>query len=133
MLSGMGKLRALQACHEARPAPSHVLLVGYAGSLSRSLKIGDLIEPDVFIEQDYDARPFERFPHHIRSSTRKLFARSKRAAMLTQDRFLTENPFRETPLARRYPNLACDMEAYAAALYCRSKSVPLSVWHSTAP
>ncbi len=127
VLSGMGKLRALHACHEACPAPSYILLVGYAGSLSRSLRIGDLIEPDVFIEQDYDARPFELFPHRVRSLYRKLFARSKRAVMLTQDRFLTENPFAGTPFARRYPNLACDMESYAVAFYCRLKRVPFSV------
>ncbi len=126
VLSGMGKVRSLHACHElARKHPSlkRILLVGYAGSLSPGLKMGDLIEPDVFIEQDYDARPFEQFPHRIRFVSKKLFRHSKRAALLTQDRFLKENPFKGTALGRRYPRLACDMESYAVAFFCRSKKI----------
>ena len=126
VLSGMGKVRALHACHElARKCPelSSVLLVGYAGSLSPTLEVGDLIEPDVFIEQDYDARPFEPFPNSIRLPSKKLFAQSKSAAMLTQDRFLKENPFKGTALAKRYPRLACDMEAYAVAYFCRQRKL----------
>ncbi len=126
-LSGMGKVRALHACHELlreHPKLERILLVGYAGSLSPSLRVGDLIEPDVFIEQDYDARPLERFPHTLRfPRAPKRFGHSKRAAMVTQDRFLKENPFSGTPLARRHPNLACDMESYAVAFFCRSKRV----------
>jgi nucleoside phosphorylase len=125
VLSGMGKVRALHACHElARRHPDleRILLVGYAGALA-GLRVGDLIEPDAFIEQDYDARPFERFPHRIRKTGKKLFRHSKRAVLLTQDRFLKENPFKGTALARRYPRLACDMESYAVAYFCRERKV----------
>lgn len=128
VLSGMGKVRALHACHELarrNPGLDRLLLVGYAGGLS-GLEVGDLVEPDVFIEQDYDARPFEPFPNRIRWGAKKLFARSKRAAMLTQDRFLKENPFRGTALARRYPRLACDMESYAVAYFCRARKIRFS-------
>ena len=74
VLSGMGKLRALHACHELLrnyPKLDRILLVGYAGSLSNALRVGDLIEPDTFIEQDYDARPFEPFPHTVQFSGTK--------------------------------------------------------------
>lgn len=127
-LSGMGKVRALHSCHElARKNPelTDILLVGYAGGLS-GLKIGDLVEPDIFIEMDYDARPFEAFPNSIRSSTGKLFSRSKRCALLTQDRFLKENPFKGTSLAKRHARLACDMEAYAAAYFCQARKMSFS-------
>ena len=129
VLSGMGKLRALHACHELlrnHPKLDRILLVGYAGSLSNALRIGDLIEPDTFIEQDYDARPFEPFPHTVKFSGGKLFSHSKRATMLTQDRFLKQNPFKGTSLAKRYPRLACDMESYAVAFFCKSKKIRFS-------
>ena len=129
-VSGMGKLRALHACHEfvqRHGKVKRIVVIGYAGSLSSSLKIGDLIEPDVLIEQDYDARPLEKFPNLIHlSSQQKLLRHSKRATMLTQDRFLKENPFRGTPLAKRHPALACDMESYAVAFFCRIKSIAFS-------
>ena len=128
VMSGMGKVRAMHACHELarkHPGLTNILLVGYAGGLA-GLRIGDLVEPDVFIEMDYDARPFEPFPHKIRGVRRKLFGRSKRAALLTQDRFLKENPFEGTALSRRYARLACDMEAYAAAYFCRERKLSFS-------
>ena len=127
--SGMGKLRALGACHgllRRHPKLRHVLLVGFAGGLS-GLKVGDRIEPSVFIEQDYDARPFEKFPNLIRRRAKPLLAGSLDAAMLTQDRFLKENPYRNGPYAKRYPRLACDMESYAAALFARTTGVGFSV------
>ena len=129
VLSGMGKVRALHACHElfrAHANLSRILLVGYAGSLSGALSVGDLIEPDTFIEQDYDARPLEPFPNCIRNTSKKIFRHSKNAAMLTQDRFLKENPFAGTALAKRYPRLACDMESYAVAFFCRAKRIPFA-------
>jgi len=124
--SGMGKIRALEACHHLKTRHRnlrHLLLIGFAGSLSEGLKIGDLVEPNVFIEQDYDARPFEKFPHVIRVENRRLIGSSRRGVMVTQDRFLTANPFKGTPLARKYPNLACDMESYAAAFFCEANGV----------
>jgi len=128
VLSGMGKVRALHACHELtrkHPDLKDILLVGYAGGLA-GLSVGDLIEPDVFIEIDYDARPFEAFPHRIRTTKEKIFNHSKRCALLTQDRFLKENPFKGTSLAKRHARLACDMEAYAAAYFCRARKVSFS-------
>jgi adenosylhomocysteine nucleosidase len=127
-LSGMGKVRALHACHELvrkHPGIRRLLLVGYAGGLS-GLSVGDRIEPDIFIEQDYDARPFEPFPNRIRFASKPLLPGSKRAAMLTQDRFLTENPFKGTALSRKHPRLACDMEAYAVAYFCRQRNMPFA-------
>lgn len=129
VLSGMGKVRALHACHDLQrehPRLKRILLVGYAGSLSPALRVGDLIEPDVFIEQDYDARPFEPFPHTLRFPGKKFFPHSKRATLLTQDRFLKENPFAGTPLSKKHPHLACDMEAYAVAYFCRERGIGFS-------
>ena len=39
--------------------------------------------------------------------------------MLTQDRFLKENPYRGGPYAKKYKTLACDMESYAVAYFCK--------------
>lgn len=129
ILSGMGKVRAMEACHRLlsdHPGLRHLLLVGYAGGLS-GLKVGDRIEPDVFVEYDFDARPFEPFPHLVRSRSPILLHGSKRAALITQDRFLTDNPFRGTQMARKYPRMACDMEAYAAAYFSKMNAIPLTV------
>ena len=129
--SGMGKLRALSACHKLikeRPRLKSILLVGFAGGLTPSLKVGDIIEPSVFIEQDYNAEPFEKFPNIIkRNGRRKLIRASSDAAMLTQDKFLKENPYREGPYAKKYPRLACDMESYAVAHFCRASGIPYAV------
>ncbi len=126
--SGMGKVRALDACHvlARQRRLEAILLVGFAGSLTDSLKIGDVIEPNVFIEQDYNAEPFEKFPNRIEKKG-KLLAESHQAAMLTQDRFLTENPYRGTAYEKRYKKLACDMESYAVAYFCRLYRVRYSV------
>ncbi len=128
--SGMGKLRALEACHRLKtrhPKLRHLLLIGFAGSLSDGLEVGDLVEPDVFIEQDYDARPLEKFPHIIHLNERRLIPSSCQGAMVTQDRFLTANPFAGTALSRKYPNLACDMESYAVAFFCKTHRLKLHV------
>src|SRR5437660_889165 len=96
-VSGMGKVRsilgALRLC-EKNPGMQSILLIGYAGGLTAGLSIGDVIEPDIFIEQDYFAEPFEKFPNRIKISARRLIAGSHRVTMLTQDRFLTENPYK---------------------------------------
>ncbi len=128
--SGMGKLRALDACYRlklAHPRLKRILLIGYAGGLS-GLKVGDLVEPDNFLEYDYDARPFEKYPHVIKSRQPKIFLNSRRAAILTQDRFLTSNPLKGTPQDKQYPVVACDMESYAVAYFSKTSGVPVSVF-----
>jgi nucleoside phosphorylase len=127
--AGMGKVRTVTALHEmlTRRRLKGLLLIGFAGGLSR-LKVGDVVEPSTFIEQDYDARPFEPFPNTLKKTRgRKLLARSLDAAMLTQDRFLKENPYKNGPYAKKYPRLACDMESYAFAYFCERVKIRYSV------
>lgn len=128
---GMGKVRTAVACHgllTTRPKVNGLLLIGFAGGLTASLRVGDVIEPSVFIEQDYNAEPFERFPNTLRKRNgKKLLTHSLDAAMLTQDRFLTENPYKNGPYAKKHPRLACDMESYAFAYFCERAKVPYSV------
>lgn len=117
VVSGMGKVRAACAVHglaRRHPALRHVLLIGFAGGLS-GLKIGDVIEPRLVIEQDYCAEPFEKFPNRIQLAGRRLIRGSRSATLLTQDRFIKGNPYAGSELAARHPRLACDMEAYAVA------------------
>ncbi len=119
--SGMGKLRVMLACFRLiRQYPSlrSILLIGFAGGLTHDLKVGDVVEPHTFIEQDYCAEPFEKFPNRLRRKHRKLLEHSRGAVMLTQDRFLMENPYRAGQKAGGLRTLACDMESYAAAKFC---------------
>ena len=129
--SGMGKLRAMGACaelHRRHPNLRHVLLIGFAGGLTPGLKVGDVVEPRLFIEQDYCAEPFEKFPNRIRRAPfKKLLPGSTGVVMLTQDRFLTENPYKKGSAKRANDKIACDMESYAVAYYCRQASIPYSV------
>src|SRR3989338_8110942 len=129
--SGMGKVRALYACHRLlkdHPGMTSILLVGFAGALTPSLKIGDIIEPSLFIEQDYNAEPLEKFPNAIKkSSSLKLIEDSKDAVMLTQDRFLKENPYQRDGYAQEYLRLACDMESYAVAYFCETSHIRYAV------
>ena len=129
--SGMGKLRAMLACAEMHRKHSrlrHILLVGFAGGLTSNLKPGEVIEPYWFIEQDYYAEPFEKFPNQIRPARfKKLLRDSVKTVMLTQDRFLTENPYQKGPYARQFKKITCDMESYAVAHYCEEAAIPYSV------
>ena len=122
----MGKLRAMHACASlCRSGHSqHIFLIGFAGGLTTGLKVGDVIEPRLFIEQDYFAEPFEKFPNRVRSNARPLIARSIVCTMLTQDRFLTENPYKNK---KSVDLIACDMESYAVAYFCSKEKIPYSV------
>ena len=46
-------------CPKDKPHLKSIFLVGFAGALTPSLKIGDVVEPSTFIEQDYNAEPLE--------------------------------------------------------------------------
>ncbi|HTL71572.1 MAG TPA: hypothetical protein VL404_09815 [Candidatus Eisenbacteria bacterium] len=130
VVSGMGKVRALYACAEAKrrnPGLKSILLIGFAGGLTADLEIGDVVEPDTFVEHDYDARPFEKYPNVLKFPPKRLVPGSKRVTMLTQDHFLKENPHADGPLSRKFGALACDMESYAVAHFCRVARVRLAV------
>ncbi len=127
LLSGMGKLRAILGAlklYEKHPGLEGILLVGFAGGLTPNLCIGDVLEPLIFIEQDYCAEPFEKFPNKIQlGARRKLVRESRRAVLLTQDRFLTENPYKGGKLTHRFSTIGCDMESYAVAKFCLEKKI----------
>ncbi len=128
--SGMGKLKSLYGCHKLASEHKlrHILLVGFAGALTSSLKVGDIIEPDVFIEQDFNAEPLEKFPHLLlKKPNKKILPESLTALMLTQDRFLTENPYKKSAYAKKYKRIACDMESYAVAYFCKEARIKFSV------
>ncbi len=128
VLSGMGKVRAAVGCarlHREHPALRRLLLVGFAGGL-KGVHKGDVVEPDVFIEQDYFCEPFERFPNRIDREGTRLLGDSVDALMLTQDRFLTDNPYEDGPYASHHARIVCDMESYAVAEYARSNGIDFS-------
>lgn len=131
LLSGMGKVRAVIGCHRLisdHAELERIVLVGFAGALSPALSAGDVVEPVEMIEQDYRAEPFETFPNRIRRKGARLLGEaSADVLMLTQDRFLTENPYRGGPLERRYRRICCDMESYAVAAFCRQTGLECSI------
>lgn len=131
LATGMGKVRSVIGCHrllKAYPRLERILLIGYTGALTDTLEVGDVVEPSAYIEQDYYAEPFEKFPNRIRREGPRLLGRaSVDTLMLTQDRFLTENPHKKGPLARRHRRISCDMESYAVAAFCRAAGVGCSV------
>ena len=131
MVSGMGKIRAAYACSELlRRAPKikAILLIGFAGALTDNLEIGAVVEPFTFIEQDYNAEPFETFPNLIKKKhAARLLKDSRDAVMLTQDKFLKENPYRGGPYEKKYKTLACDMESYAVAHFGHEARIRFSV------
>lgn len=130
VVSGMGKVRAATACAELQMKHrdlKSILLIGFAGGLTADLSTGDVIEPSVFVEQDYNAEPFEKFPNILRQSPRPLLAESRPAVMLTQDRFLKDNPYKGSALEKKFKTLACDMESYAVAYYCRKRRLRCAV------
>ncbi len=130
VLSGMGKVRALHAAsklHKKHSSLQWILLIGFAGGLTPDLKVGDLIEPSEFVEQDYCAEPFEKFPNKISIKTPSLVRSSKRSIILTQDRFLTENPYAKSKKPKKVKSIACDMESYAVAYFCKTEKIKFKV------
>jgi nucleoside phosphorylase len=129
ILSGMGKVRSVIGCHELckqHPNIQHLLLIGFAGGLA-GLAVGDVIEPKLVIEQDYCAEPFEKFPNQIRMPGPRLIQGSYDGTLLTQDRFLTQNPYANSPLAKRHKRLACDMEGYGVASFAKKSKLRCSI------
>ncbi len=130
VLSGMGKVRAFAGCVRLRqqnPLLKKFLLIGFAGGLTPNLKIGDLVEPNYFIEQDYNCEPMEKFPNSIKTTAPKLFKESLRSLMLTQDTFMKDNPYKSGAKKGAHPVIACDMESYAAAYFARQNKARLNV------
>lgn len=127
----MGKLRALYACANLvrqNPKLKSILLIGFAGGLTSHLKIGDVIEPTTFIEQDYNAEPLEKFPNMlVRKGAKRFLGESRDAVMLTQDRFLKSNPYKHTPYEKKFKAIACDMESYAVAFFCEKLKMKYAV------
>ncbi|MBI4431911.1 MAG: hypothetical protein HY592_00290 [Candidatus Omnitrophica bacterium] len=122
VLSGMGKIRAFQGCarlREQNPLLRKLLLIGFAGGLTPNLKIGDLVEPNYFIEQDYNCEPMEKFPNLVKTATPKLLKESARCLMLTQDTFMKDNPYKSGVKKGPHSVIACDMESYAVAYFAR--------------
>ena len=101
-------------------------MIGFAGSLSKGLEIGDVVEPALFIEQDYNAEPFEKFPNRIRRKGKRLLTESVDGVMLTQDKFLKENPYLHSS-QKGFKNLACDMESYAVVHFCEKRNIRYAV------
>ena len=115
VISGLGKVKAISACCELIHLHDcdHIILFGLAGGLS-GLNLGNIIEPSIYIEGDLDARILRYdYPNIVKTTSNRLLVDSYGGAMVTQDSFLTSNPYKFS-----YENLACDMEAYACAYYC---------------
>lgn len=129
-LSGMGKVRVLCACADLvrkYPELRAIALIGFAGALTPNLKIGDVVEPNVFIEQDYNAEPLEKFPHILRRKHSRWLKGSSDAVMLTQDKFLKDNPLKGGADEKKFKKVVCDMESYAAAYFCERQKIRYAV------
>lgn len=126
--TGMGKVRTLQACHEAHrhnPKVKTFVLIGFAGGL-KGLSIGDQVEATEVLEYDFDARPFEAYPHRLKNPNLKLLKDSSPAVFVTQDRFLTSFP-KDLDKYVKAPRIACEMETYSLALFASRAKVK---WHT---
>ena len=126
----MGKVRVLYACADLvrkYPKLRAIALIGFAGALTPNLKIGDVIEPNVFIEQDYNAEPFEKFPHILRRKHPRWLKGSSDAVMLTQDKFLKDNPLKGGADEKKFKKVVCDMESYAMAYFCAQSKLRYAI------
>jgi len=124
-VSGMGKVKALACASELIHMHhcSRIILFGFAGSI-KNLLIGHIIEPNVYIEGDMDASLIGHpYPNTIydKSSDSKLLDNSIRSAIVTQDRFLIDNPY---SFSNDIQYLATDMESYALAYFCQDNLTP---------
>ena len=121
MVTGMGKINVVHklTSYLEWNKVKVVILAGYCGGL-RGLSVGDIVEPTILIEGDYNCDPIQKYPNLIDYCHGKLLPNSKRVAFVSQDRFLTYDPYMRTI---RNKVLATDMESYAAAYICREYKV----------
>ena len=112
-ISGMGKVNALIAAAELIfiNGVQRIILFGLAGGI-KNLKLGEVIEPHTFIEGDY-VDPIHNEMNCLTLSPSKLLNYSEECTMVSQDRFLYNNPYKFT-----HTPLATDMESYALAKIC---------------
>lgn len=124
---GMGKVKTMLGCHIlARGYSKHMVLTGFAGTLNSNLKRGDIIEPKVLIEKDFDARPLSSEVHYIERQ-RGGDPGSIDCIMHTRDRFITSQDCEMEADAHKDDFLACDMESYAFAYFCSNTSIPYTI------
>lgn len=110
--SGLGKLKTFHSCVQYGSAKSF-LLTGFCGGI-RGCDFADLVEPQLYIEQDFDCQPIES-KHQILHS-QNFIATSHKAILLTQDHFVRDIP---KDLSDDFLCVVCDMEGYALAYFAQ--------------
>jgi adenosylhomocysteine nucleosidase len=143
IISGCGKVNAAFATTILLTQGSikSIIMVGVAGALSSSVKIGDIVIGNSFIQHDMDARPLcNRFeiPYGEKSlfyADNSLFKDIHNAAIKTQknvvigqiasgDLFLSNTEQKKDLLSVLNEAVCVDMETAAAAQVCKSACMP---------
>ena len=115
-VSNMGKINAACAVYDlVAKGFDRILLTGFCGGLD-NVSIGEVIEPDTFIEGDYDVSPLEKYPNMI------ITPKVTGYTMISQDKFLKENRY-----SFSVNKCATDMESYAVAAVCLKLNVKFQV------
>lgn len=110
--SGIGKIRTFYACVKHLQATSF-LLTGFCGGI-RGVDFADIVEPNEYIEQDFDCAPIES--QHKIQQAQNLLSYSKKGVLLTQDHFVTQIPLN---LEESQQCVICDMEGYSLAYFAK--------------
>ena len=122
--TGMGKVNCLVSFFQyisQHKNVKNVLLTGFCGGL-RGLLPGQIMEPSILIQGDYDVRPLETYPRYSYASASNLFQFNV-CPFVSQDRFLYNDPYKDIS----YNTLATDMESYALSIACFRFKVNLSI------
>lgn len=122
--TGMGKVNCLVSFFQyisQHKNVKNVLLTGFCGGLRR-LRVGQIIEPSLLIQGDYDIRPLESYPTYSFGSRDRLF-NFMVCPMVSQDRFICKDIYKDL----KYRVLATDMESYALSIACSVFKKNLSI------
>lgn len=154
VVSGIGKVNAAAATARLilEFAPTEVVVVGLAGSLSDDLSVGDIVIAEKVVQYDFDLRPLEpkvgqlpgrdspylRCDEEATTIWRKIAdelcrednSSSRRVllgAVATGDRIVSSRVEREA-ISTSFPEALCvEMESGAVAQVCQGSKVPCAV------
>lgn len=114
--SGMGKVNVALEVADMSEYCNKIILGGFAGGL-RGLSVGEVVTASLVIDGDLDVRPFDVYP---KSGFCKLLnmTQVKEVPFISQDYFLTEDPYTDDPSLINLKPLATDMESYAFVKAC---------------
>ncbi len=130
LMTSMGKKAVSDVCSQALDPTQHggVLVIGYCGGLSLTLKIGDSVIASHVLENDAQARiPLDAALCEKLGRAHVAEGLSYRCVSMTTQERVIESPTEKHNLLKATSAEAVDMESYCIVAQAKEKGVPAAV------